>query len=192
MLPSPVGVRMTVCHGLLRMSRHVAALTGISRARPSHPGPSMSSCTQPLYRVIGPSHDTDYWDQVSLNRLTWSWNRGLVRTVGGTELAFSQSSPSIPHSPATPRVPAKSAQGGLSSSSDASLELAELLPPGPTQAAQGQRPRELGTKGPSPRQAASSQGSALLADPTPRWAPRVASPPQSRAFLSPHQGLVGP
>lgn len=58
-------------------------------------------------------------------------SRGLVRTAGGTELAFSQSSPSIPHSPATPRVPAKSAQGGLSSSSDASLELSELLPRSP-------------------------------------------------------------
>lgn len=69
---------------------------------------------------------------LSLSRLTWSWSGGPVRTAGGTELAFSQSSPSIPHSPAIPRVPAKSAQGGLSSpSSDASLELSELLPQGP-------------------------------------------------------------
>lgn len=51
--------------GYLWMKRHIAALIGITRAPPTLALVSfVYSCT--LHRVIGPSHNIDRWDQVSL------------------------------------------------------------------------------------------------------------------------------
>ena len=105
------------------------------------------------------------------HRPPWSesWGPGLpeVRIVGGTEMAFSQPSPPIPHST---WVEANSAQGGLSLPyNEASLELSELLPRSPHRRPTAGALRIWETPGPSSRQGASSQGPTPQADLTPEW-----------------------